>query len=89
MNYYLPPAPTRKVSEYITEEQIRELLPLAGYTGLEDTEIACKLYEAIRERELASPNGSFHFQFVLGELFFLGKICGVREARAKRRRSAA
>lgn len=83
---YIPKAlgPTR--SEYITEETVQELLPLTQYTMIDETEIACLLYNAIVKMELESKCGSFPFEFILGELFHLGKIWGYREARAKYRR---
>lgn len=82
---FIPAAPTVQQSEFISQAQIEELLPLTQYAGIDSAEIACLLYEAIRKRELACKEGPFPFGFILGELFHLGRIYGIREERAKRK----
>ena len=73
-------------SQHITQEQLQELLPLTAHATIADGEIACILYTKLREQEKVQ-NG-FPMEFILGEILFLGKILGHREARAKRRKRA-
>ena len=62
--------------------QVDDLIPIRDYASIDDADTAAYLYEVLKEAE----KGLFPFEFILGEILFIGKILGKREERARRRR---
>lgn len=71
--------------EAAMKTEAQELLGLADYTLVSDVCIASWMYQALRK---SSPKDQ-PFSFLLGEIYFLGKIQGKREARRAKTKSRA